>query len=138
VISESGSVGRNDIEFIWKALIEGRLTREEVHAWAFPMWTNEDFADGFVLSALQQLDGFDLTESPDKKGFVRHGPPGDYIRSMDDVSRQFNEWLQRCAEFEADPETYRRRKQEREAPLLDAERQIIAERKEHRREDQPT
>ena len=69
---------RAGIEDKWNAIIEGLMTREEVHAWAErQMFRDTPFDDMMVGSALQYLHGFDLCES--KSGdtwLLGHGPPG--------------------------------------------------------------
>jgi hypothetical protein len=77
------------IEAKWEAVIDGRLTREAVHDWAEPFVLHErGGADVMVLSALQQLHGFDLTGDRSGDPFeLTHGPPGQYIRSIEGLSR---------------------------------------------------
>ena len=49
---------RADVIDRWTAIIEGRSTREEVHAWAEPLMFGEKIEDVMGGSALQHLHGF--------------------------------------------------------------------------------
>lgn len=95
---------RADIEERWRAIIEGRTTREEVHAWAEPLMFGDKIEDWLVASALQYLHGFDLTGDESGDPFLlNHGPPGAYIRSTDDIAQELERWRARCVEYDADP-----------------------------------
>lgn len=93
-----GPPDRAEIESKWTAIIEGRVTREEVHAWAEPLMLGERISDLLVASALQSLHGFDLTTD------LEHGPPGNYLRSLDTLVEELDLWRAECVEYDMDPE----------------------------------
>jgi len=122
-MTTEGLPTRADVEDKWTAIIESRMTREEVHFWAEPLMLGDKIDDMMVASALQYLHGFDLTG--DKSGdpfLLNHGPPGEYIRSTDDVAQELERWRAHCGEYDADPvgwaqrarETARQRTEERD------------------------
>jgi hypothetical protein len=104
------SPSRGDVDAMWTAVIEGRLTREQVHAWATPLMSGDNKIDDLmVATAIQHLDGFDLTNDPDEGVFLRHGPPGEYIMSASDIAKELELWRTECAEYDADPVGWTRR-----------------------------
>jgi hypothetical protein len=110
-VTPEGFPDRAEVEAKWEAVIDGRLTREEVHDWAEPFVLDERSDDMMVLTALQQLHGFDLTgdRSGDPFKVTHHGPPGQYIRSIEEVAAQLTKWRNRCVEYDADPASYLQR-----------------------------
>jgi hypothetical protein len=73
-VTAEGFPDRAEVEAKWEAVIDGRLTREEVHDWAEPFVLDERSDDVMVLAALQQLHGFDLTGERSGDPFkVTHG-----------------------------------------------------------------
>jgi hypothetical protein len=59
--------------------------------------------DLMVMQALQYLHGFDMAyRSPDHR-LIGHGPPGPYVRTLQQVSAEFDAWLERCEQYDADP-----------------------------------
>jgi hypothetical protein len=101
-----GRPGRADIEQKWLEIIRGSATREEVHEWAEPLMLGDRIEDLMVASALEHLHGFDLTGDG---RLLRHGPPGEYIRSIAEIVDELNRWRQNCDEYDADPEGWVRR-----------------------------
>jgi hypothetical protein len=80
------------------------MTREEVHEWAEPLMLAVPLDDDLmVASALQYLHGFDLTRDG---GSMRHGPPGEYIRSLSDIADELQRWQRNCREYDLDPDEY--------------------------------
>lgn len=91
---------REEIERRWRALLDGSMTREEVHKWTLPWvepWVDgyEDgpWPDGMINGALQTLHGFSMAYLPETPNLIHHGPPGDYLKSHDDIQREFDAWL---------------------------------------------
>jgi len=62
-----------------------------------------------VGSALQYLHGFTMAFLPETPHLIHHGPPGEYVKSKEDIRVEFNRWQERCAEYDEDPEGYRQR-----------------------------
>lgn len=122
---------RADIEGRWRAIIDGTLSREEVHRWSEPLMLGEEELDPLVNTALQYLHGFDLvvdstddqieakrwtgTDALDRldSGRLRHGGHGAYLRSSEEVATELERWLSSCVEYDADPRGYIRRARER-------------------------
>ena len=87
------------------------MSREAVSSWAEPFLLSEERLEPLVESALQSLHGFDLvTVAP---GHLRHGEPGEYLRSIEDVSDELDRWLAKCRDFDDDPRGYLQRQWER-------------------------
>jgi hypothetical protein len=61
-----------------------------------------------VRNALQHLHGYDLTRDSDHPEIVRHSSSGSYIRSLQDVAVELEQWFSDCEAYDADPETYAR------------------------------
>lgn len=109
---------REDVSSRWQAVARGDVAREEVSQWAEPLM----FArfkirpDVLVMQALQYLHGFDMTYRSDGRRMIGHGPPGAYVRTLNEVAAEFGAWTQRCASYDADPEGWlRERRREAEA-----------------------
>lgn len=61
----------------------------------------ESAPDVMVMQALQYLHGFDMTyRSPDHR-LVGHGPPGPYVRTLEQISEEYTAWLERCDAHDA-------------------------------------
>lgn len=117
------TVSRVDIEEKWTAIIEGRLTREEVHAWAHPIMLGDDPSDDLmVMSAIQYLDGFDLVNDPESGELLRHGAPGDYLRSTAEVAQELQRWRANCVAYDADPVGWSQRARETARRRIDEQR----------------
>jgi hypothetical protein len=102
---------RVDIEAHWRDLIAGAVSREAVNLWAEPFVLGDEVLEPLVASALQSLHGFDLvTVSP---GRLRHGGPGEYLRSIDEVAAELDRWVADCREYDIDPRGYMKRSWER-------------------------
>jgi hypothetical protein len=103
---------REDVERHWRALIDGTLTREEVHAWAVPrVEGGESGHDPLVNAAVQFLHGCDLTTPiGGERRRLRHGPaPGwEYILSMADITARRDRWRAQLEGFDRDPDGWRR------------------------------
>jgi hypothetical protein len=103
---------REEVERNWRALIDGTLSREEVHRWTLP-WVegSETPHDPLVNTAVQSLHGFDLS-SPiaGESRRVHHGLEDgwEYIRSMADIASELNRWLGNLEAFDRDPQAWRR------------------------------
>jgi hypothetical protein len=103
---------REEVERHWRALIDGTLSREEVHRWTLP-WVegSETPHDPLVNAAVQSLHGFDLS-SPiaGESRRVHHGLEDgwDYIRSMADIASELDRWLGDLEAFDRDPQAWRR------------------------------
>jgi hypothetical protein len=96
---------RHDIESRWLAVARAELSRESVSTWAeeFMLADYEENPDVMVMQALQYLHGFDMTYRSSDQRFIGHGPPGPYVRTLDQVSLELDEWRRRCAAYDADP-----------------------------------
>jgi hypothetical protein len=97
---------------MWRDLIAGIVTREEVHSWAAP-WVEErwDELPPLVEGAMQTLHGFDITYDVDRPNLMGHGPggPGDpYYHADAHIREQFALWQADCARFDADPDAQSR------------------------------
>ena len=102
---------RAEIEARWRDLIAGAVSREAVNLWAEPFVLGDEVLEPLVASALQYLHGFDLvTISP---GRLRHGGPGEYLRSIDEVAAELVRWLANCRDYDNDPRGYMKRSWER-------------------------
>jgi hypothetical protein len=121
VTNDPGPAFRVAIEEKWIALVEERLSRETVHAWADPLVRGDDrFDDVPSMTALQYLHGFDLVHAPGEVFGVRHGAPGDYVRSLDEVGQELERWRQMCADYDCDPADWLRRARQRGSAALQA------------------
>lgn len=60
--------------------------------------------DILVMQALQYLHGFDMTHRSADGRMIGHGPPGEYVRRLQQVREELDAWLERCAAYDADPE----------------------------------
>jgi hypothetical protein len=104
---------RGEIERRWRALVDGSMTREEVHEWTLP-WV-EPWAGGYedgpwpdmTYGALQNLHGFDSAYMPETPNLIHHGQPGTYDKSREDIQRELDAWLSACNRYDHDPEAYR-------------------------------
>ena len=97
---------RVDVATRWQAVAQGGSPREVVSQWAEPLMFAkfDQRPDVLVMQALQYLHGFDMTYRSDDHCFVGHGPPGEYVRTLDQVAEEFDAWVDRCAAYDADPE----------------------------------
>jgi hypothetical protein len=84
------------------------LGREEVSAWAEPLMfaRYESPPDVLVMQALQYLHGFDMTYRSEDHRLIGHGPPGEYVRTLEQVQEEYNAWTDRCRAYDADPESW--------------------------------
>ena len=102
---------RGQIVSRWLALIEGRTSREAVHEWS-AQWVEDQDAhvgDPMVWNALLHLHGFDTAYQPERPSLVRHGPPGLYVHSHQHIVAELSRWRTRSADYDADPDGFRRR-----------------------------
>jgi hypothetical protein len=80
--------GLDEIEERFVAVVEGRLSRDEVDRWAMRWVTDEDLVwDDLAWWALDLLHGIDL---PD-------GQPGDYLHEDEQVVAWLHEFRRRRA-----------------------------------------
>jgi hypothetical protein len=111
---------RGEIEDRWLALIEGRTSREAVHEWS-AQWVEDERVhvdDLMVWNALLHLHGFDMMYRPERPNLVHHGPPGLYAHSHQHMVDELSRWRARAADYDADPDGFRRRARERTEALL--------------------
>jgi hypothetical protein len=59
--------------------------------------------DVLVMQALQYLHGFDMTSRSEGGHLIGHGPPGQYVRTLEEVAEEYDAWTERCAAYDADP-----------------------------------
>lgn len=84
----AGQPDLNDIEERFVALLEGRLSRDEVDRWAMRWVAADDLRWGELeWWALDLLAGVDL----------RHGPTADYLHGDDQLRAWLREFRQRRA-----------------------------------------
>ncbi|MBQ1094075.1 hypothetical protein [Streptomyces sp. B93] len=89
---------RADVEAQWRALIEGRLSRQDVHVWA-AQWVGVPEArvvDPMVENGLLHLHGFSM-ESPSA------GAAKTYMHPDDAVTAALERWRRDCVRFDQDP-----------------------------------
>lgn len=119
VTDQSSPPTRAEIDDIWSGVAEGRLSREDGHNWAEPLMLAERPSDdAMVMSALQNIHGLDMTYRSDDQRFVGHGPPGRYLRSLEQVTADLEHWRSKCREHDADPEAWAARNRERARQYL--------------------
>ena len=111
--------GRADIEQMWRAVIAGERSKEEISACVEPIMLAEfspDF-DAMTATALQWLHGFDLVADATDTTALRQGGPGDYLRSISEVNAQLERWLEECEDYDRNPQAFMRARfsQSREA-----------------------
>ncbi|WTW96005.1 hypothetical protein OG216_22655 [Streptomycetaceae bacterium NBC_01309] len=119
--------GRAEVAAQWRALVQGEVTREAVHAWAVPWVEGEgalaDFEDPLVATALQYLHGFDLCRNPGRPGVIWHGTSGEgeWCHSFDDITGGLNRWREKCALYDADPHAWIQMTREQASTFVQAE-----------------
>jgi hypothetical protein len=103
--SRESPPSRQDIELRWRSVASGAASRESVHDWAEPFVLAEDdtISDPMVMTALQYLHGFDMVWRSGDRRFVGHGPPGPYLRSLEEITAELDRWLHNCHGHDADP-----------------------------------
>lgn len=104
---------RADVAAQWKALIGGRTTRAEIHAWAAP-WVEIDAwaEDPMTVSGLMHLHEFALTRLSDGAASPRRAGDGPYIHPDSAIVAQLTRWQTYCDEYDADPPGWPERVQE--------------------------
>jgi hypothetical protein len=113
---------RVEVDDLWAAVAAGRLSREEAHGWAERlMFAEVPSEDEMVMSALQSIHGLDMTYRSDDQRLVGHGPPGSYLRSLDEVQAALLHWRARCVERDEDPDGFRERNLARARQYIQAE-----------------
>lgn len=113
---------RAQVEACWQGLAAGRVARADAHAWAAKWVEGEGLrkiTDLMVRNALQHIHGYDLTRDSEHPEILRHSPSGRYIRSLQDVAEELDQWLSNCEVYDADPKTYVRSARERAFKALD-------------------
>lgn len=103
---------RTEVECLWSRVASGLVSREEAHEYS-KVWVEssdpeqEMFEDRMVYSALLYLHGFDLVYvDPDRKNLSHHRPPGEYAKSLDEVTRELLLWRSQCVEYDIHPNAW--------------------------------
>ncbi|WP_331721076.1 hypothetical protein [Streptomyces sp. NBC_00454] len=123
--------GRVEAAAQWRALADGEVSREAVHAWAVPWVEGEgalaDFQDPLVMTALQHLHGFDLCQDPGRPGVVWHGRSGEgeWYHSLDDITGGLTRWQKACALYDADPQGWTQSVLEQARAAIQAEKAML-------------
>jgi hypothetical protein len=105
---------RHEVDDVWAAVAEGRMTREEAHDWAEVLMFSDELSDDVMaMSAVQHVHGLDMTYRSEDGRLIGHGPPGAYVRTLAQVQADLDQWRGRCREFDTDPEGFRERNQAR-------------------------
>lgn len=84
------------------------MTREAACQWAESI-RHEDFdfaLNSLLIRALELFTQFDLTYRCREPVEVGHGPPGDYVRTSDDIARSLVTWVKNYDGYVADPEAW--------------------------------
>lgn len=116
---------RHDVSLLWRAVASGMTAREGASQWAEPLMfaRYSSRPDVLVMQALQYLHGFDMTYRSDDRRMIGHGPPGEYVRTLEEIAAEFEAWVERCIAYDADPDGWlRERRREAEAFARDARR----------------
>jgi hypothetical protein len=96
---------RHLVRAVWEAVIEGRTSRESAHSWS-TTWMERAITrpkDLMVAVAIDHIHGFDMASLPHSPGLVHHGGPGVWIRSIDEILRDYRSWLLKCTNYDLDP-----------------------------------
>lgn len=112
---------RADVKGRWQALLDGQVTRCEVHEWASP-WVEEWDAlvvDPMIRTGLQHLHGFDLTYDSESPSVVRHGMGKHYVHSRREIADALARWEATCSIYDSDPVAYLRQVKERATSELE-------------------
>jgi hypothetical protein len=100
---------RADVERRWVSLIQGGITRDEVHAWA-ARWVETgglgQIPDLMIRNALQHLHGYDLTRDSENPEVLRHDSNGIHVRTDRQIAEEFEEWHSNCLAYDRDPQGY--------------------------------
>jgi hypothetical protein len=100
---------RADVERRWVSLIQGGITRDEVHAWA-ARWVETgglgQIPDLMIRNALQHLHGYDLTRDPENPEVLRHDSNGIHVRTDGEIAEEIEEWRSNCLAYDRDPQGY--------------------------------
>jgi hypothetical protein len=62
-----------------------------------------------------------MTYQLERPNLVQHGPPGLYVHSHDHIVAELSRWRTKCADYDADPDGFRQRAQERFEAYLAAD-----------------
>jgi hypothetical protein len=120
---------RDEVEERWQQLIDGVLTREQVHTCSAP-WvrSQDDLDDPIVEIGLLHLFGFDLSRpediSTDTSGVLQQhgGEPGRvYLSSVADVAAELEQWRRDARAFDDNPAKWGRHR------LEDLHRRVLRE-----------
>jgi hypothetical protein len=96
------AMGRDEVERKWQALLQGRLSRDDVATWAAEMENEPPPNDMMVAVGLQNLANLDLRTWPD--GSSRpEARVGEYMESIERVTEKFEGWKASCIAYDADP-----------------------------------
>ncbi|QKW53171.1 hypothetical protein [Streptomyces buecherae] len=105
---------REDVVACWVGLVEGRVRRDQAHAWA-ARWVEAEEAhirDPLVRSALLRLHGFDMICVNAQGNVMRHGGQGEFVYSITEIASALEQWRQDCAVFDSDPAGFPERERE--------------------------
>jgi hypothetical protein len=92
----------DEVEKAWRGLIDGSRDRDEVYQWS-RRWVEDEPhppAELMALDGIHYLHGFYSVR--DEAGAFRY--------DTDDIANQVQRWLYRCADHDADPEGWPRRR----------------------------
>jgi hypothetical protein len=104
---------RQEVEQRWLDVLQQRVPREEAHAWAVPWVEGTPEApcpDLMVGLGLTYLHGFDTTNDPEAPHLSRHGGPGVYAKSLEDVREDLEYWRSNCADYDRGPDDWKVRR----------------------------
>jgi hypothetical protein len=95
---------RDEIEERWVALIEGRVTRDEVSHWASRHFNDGGVDEPCIKRGLGQLFSFKLvSEEGNPLGLAEPPPVGEYLWTITELADRLNEWKSWCVKIDADP-----------------------------------
>jgi hypothetical protein len=96
---------RSEVAAVWRQLIAGVRSRQQVHDWAVP-WVEHRWAqvvDPPTMSALERLHGFDMTYDKGRPNVVRHGPGDHYVHSSEVITDRLDRSPESCRHYDANP-----------------------------------
>jgi hypothetical protein len=110
-------------------LLAGRVTREEVHAWAAP-WVEHilsEIEDPMTMNGLQHLHGFSLRYNPERPSLLGYESDWPYLHSRQEIADGLDRWRQNCVRFNANPAEYIRAAREQAMAALEAGKKAARE-----------
>lgn len=109
--ADSPSPTREDVTSVWTRIVSGEISRESAHEWAAE-WVERSglkSSDPMVRRALTSIHGFDSASESGSPHLVHHGPPGDYLRSLETIRDELAQWVFNCKAYDSDPQWLERR-----------------------------